>query len=84
MLKSDCTTRWGSTQLMINRILEQKDAIRQVLHADNKLCHLCLTWQDIDVLESLQAAVTPLDNFTDSLSGEDSVTVSAIKAVLHM
>ena len=67
MLKTDCKTRWGSTQLMINCILEQKDAIKQVLRADSKTRHLCPTWQDVDVLESLQAAIVPLDDFTDSL-----------------
>ena len=84
LLKSDCTTRWGSMQLMIKRILEQKDAIKQVLRLDSKTRHLCLTWQDIDVLESIQNALGLLDEFTDSLSGENEVTVSAIKAVLHI
>lgn len=41
-LKSDCATRWSSTQLMINRILEQKEAIKQVLRADSKTRHLCI------------------------------------------
>ena len=76
MLKMDCKTRWGSTQLVLNHILKQKDAIK-VLRADSKTRHLCSTWQHIDVL-------VPLDDFTDSLSGENSVTVSAINAVLHI
>lgn len=59
-------------------------AIKQVLRADSKTRHLCPTWQDIDILESLQAAIAPLDDFTDLLSEENSVTVSAIKAVLHI
>ena len=63
---------------MICRILEQKDAIRQVLRTDSKSRHLCPSWQDIEVLESLQA------DFTDSLLGENCVTVSAIAAVLHI
>lgn len=83
-LKSDCATRWGSTQLMIGRILEQKDSIRQVLRADAKTRHLSPTWQDIDVLESLEAALGALDTFTDALSGENCITVSAINAVLHI
>lgn len=83
-LKTDCATRWGSTQFMVHRILEQKDAIRQVLRADPKTRHLCPTWQDIDVLESLEAAMGTLNDFTDSLSGENSVTVSTIPAVLHI
>ena len=63
---------------MICRILEQKDAIRQVLRTDSKSRHLCPSWQDIEVLESLQA------HFTDSLLGENCATVSAIAAVLHI
>lgn len=83
-LKSDCLTRWGSTQAMINTILEQKDAIRQVLQSDSKTRHLKLTWQDLDILESIKNAFGPLDEFTDALSAESEVTDSSIKAVLHL
>lgn len=83
-LKSDCATRWGATQLMINTILEQKDAIHQVLRSDSKLRHLCLTWQDLDVLESVKNGFGALDEFTDALSAESEVTASAINAVLHI
>ncbi len=69
---------------MIDRILEQKDAIRQVLQADSKTKHLKLTWQDLDVLESIESAFSPLDEFTDALSGESEVTASSVKAVLHV
>ena len=69
---------------MISCILEQKDAIRQVLRADSKSRHLCPSWEDIEVLESLQAAIGSLYDFTDSLSGEHCVSVSAIAAVLHI
>ena len=34
---------------MIHRILEQENAIRQVLGADRKTTHLIPTWQDTDV-----------------------------------
>uniref|UniRef100_A0A1X7V732 DUF659 domain-containing protein n=1 Tax=Amphimedon queenslandica TaxID=400682 RepID=A0A1X7V732_AMPQE len=67
-IKSDCTSQWGSTQLMINTILKQKDAIHQVLRSDNKCCHLCLTWQDLDLLESIKKVFASLDEFTDALS----------------
>ena len=83
-LKSDCSTRWGSTQLMIDTILEQKDAIRQILQSDSKTRHLKLTWQDLDVLESIKSAFGPLDEFTDALSAESEVTASSVKAVLHV
>ena len=80
----DCATRWGSTQFMIARILEQKEAIRRVLVSDSKNKYLCPTWQDLDVLESLHAVFNPLNDFTDSLSGEEKVTMSTIKPVLSV
>ena len=49
-----------------------------------KLRNLCLTWQDVDVFESLQAALGPLSDFTDSLCAENEITTSAINAVLHI
>ncbi len=73
----------GSTQVMIDTIVEQKEAIRQVLPSDSKARHLKLTWQEVDVLESIKSAFGPLGEFTDALSAESEVTAS-IKAVLHL
>ena len=64
--------------------MEQKDAIHQVLRSDSKTRHLCLTWQDLDVLESVKNGFGALDEFTDALSAESDVTASAINAVLHI
>ena len=83
-LVTDCVTRWGSQLSMTGRILEQEACIRQVLATDRKHAHLIPTWQDLDVLESMKAALGPLEDFTDMLSGEMKVTVSAIKPVLHI
>ena len=69
---------------MVSRILEQESSIRQVLSADRKDTHLIPTWQDLEVLESMQAALSPLADFTDMLSGEERVTVSTIKPVMHI
>ena len=80
----DCVTRWGSTEKMVNRVLEQESAIRQVLGADRKCTHLIPTWQDVEVLESLQAALGSLADFTDMLSGEEQVTLSTLNTVLHI
>ena len=49
-LKADVSTRWGSTAVMVKRILEQKEAIRIVLSKDHSTSHLAITWQDIDLL----------------------------------
>ena len=83
-LVTDCPTRWGSLIKMIDRILEQEACIRQVLVVDLKNAHLIPTWQDLEVLESMKAALGQLDDFTDMLSGEQKVTVSSIKPVLHV
>jgi len=83
-LVSDCVTRWGSQQLMIARILEQESAIRQVLASDRRCSHLLPTWQDIEVLQSINDVLSPLAEFTDTLSGEERVTASAIKPLLDL
>ena len=54
-LKSDCPTRQSSTQLMIDRVLEQKEAISKYCE-EIATRHLCLKWQKIDVLESVKSA----------------------------
>ncbi|KAK7934198.1 hypothetical protein WMY93_005094 [Mugilogobius chulae] len=81
---TECPTRWGSRQRMIERVLEQQKAIQQVLSADRKQRHLVPTWQDIEVLESISKALGPLLEFTDALSGEQQVTVSYVKPVLSL
>ncbi|XP_030224922.1 zinc finger BED domain-containing protein 1-like [Gadus morhua] len=83
-LVTECPTRWGSRQKMISRVLEQSKALCQVLSEDRKTRHLVPTWQDTDVLESINNALGPLQEFTDALSGEDYVSVSYLKPVLHL
>ena len=65
------------------RLLEQEDAVRVVLSSDRKTSHLIPTWQDIEVLESISKALSPISELTDFLSGEDHVTASAVIPVLH-
>ena len=67
---------------MVDRILEQEKAIRQVLSKDRKAAHLVLTWQDIDVLTSLHKALEPFADFTDALLGDSYVSISLIKLTL--
>lgn len=83
-LITECPTRWGSRQRMIQRVLEQQRAISDVLSADRKSRHLVPSWQDLDVLESINQALQPLQEFTDALSGERYVSVSYVKPVLHL
>ena len=68
---------------MIHRILEQENAIRQVLGADRKTTHLIPTWQDTDVLESLDKALSPVGEFTNIMSIEHHVTVSSLRPLLR-
>ncbi|XP_017559636.2 E3 SUMO-protein ligase ZBED1-like [Pygocentrus nattereri] len=69
---------------MIDRVLEQLPAIRRVLVEDRKHGHLNPTWQDVSVLESINAAMKPVADITDVLSGEKYVTVSSVKLVLEL
>ena len=69
---------------MVSRILEQKEAIRLVLSADRSTSHIVPTWQDLDVLQAIDSAISPLSTLTDILSGEKYVTISAILPMLHI
>ena len=60
------------------------DAIRVVLGQDRKVSHLVPSWQDLDVLNSVVAAIGPLQEITDILSGEQRITCSAIKPLLDV
>lgn len=69
---------------MVARVLEQLPAIRRVLVEDRKHSNLTPAWQDVSVLESINAAMKPLVDLTDILSGEKYVTVSSVKPVLEL
>lgn len=69
---------------MVSRILEQEEAIRIVLSADRKACHLVPTWQDIAVLQSINKALSPLSSLTDMLSGETNVTASVVLPMIKL
>lgn len=83
-LLTECPTRWGSWQNVIERVLEQSKALSQVLSEDRKTHHLIPTWQDTEVLKSINAALHPLQDITDALSGESYVSVSYLKPVLNL
>lgn len=69
---------------MVQRVLEQLPAISHVLSSDRKARHLVPTWQDVEVLEALNKTLSPLTDFTDALSGEQNVSISSVKPVLHL
>ena len=69
---------------MISQVLEQEKAIRKVLGRDRKFSHLVPTWQDLDILEAMNAALSPLSDFTDELSAEHYVSISSVLPVLKI
>ena len=69
---------------MITRIIEQKEAIRVVLGQDRKTSYLVPSWQDLDVLRSVICVIKPLQEITDTLSGEKRVTCSVVKPLLKV
>ena len=69
---------------MIDRVLEQMPAIRRVLGDDRRSQHLIPTWQDLAVLESVNAALKKVAEFHDALSSETMVTASSVKPVLQL
>ena len=81
--KLDVVTRWGSVYDMVERVLEQIEAIRIILGADRSSSHLIPTWQDCNVLQAVAAALKPLKEMTDALSAEKCPTISAVKPLLN-
>ena len=69
---------------MVDRIMEQIEAIRIVLGADLHTSHLVPSWQDCDVMLSIMKELKPLKEMIDALSGEQSVTVSAVLPLQHI
>lgn len=81
-LKVDVNNKWETTLEMLERILEQQDAIRAVLAHDRKICRLLPTWQDIDVLESVISVLCPFREMTEALSSEKFIAISAINPLI--
>ena len=66
---------------MISRIIEQQQAISAVLAEDCKNWHKLLTDEEFKVVEALSAVLEPFSYLTSALSGEKTVTVSALHPV---
>ena len=61
---------------MVDRLIEQMEAIRIVLCDDRSSYHLIPSWQDCDILLSITAALKPLKAMTGALSGESCITLT--------
>lgn len=55
-----------------------------MLSDDRASRHLVPNYSDLDVLEAVSKALATLMEFTDALSGEQYVTISSVKPVLHI
>ena len=81
-LVKDCPTRWSSTFLLINRLLEVRSALSRVL--------CTLEWDDLPTsewktLENIQTLLQPFAQYTSLISGEEYTTLSAIiPAILEL
>ncbi|XP_053282291.1 zinc finger BED domain-containing protein 4 isoform X4 [Pleuronectes platessa] len=78
----DAPTRWNSSYDMVERFLEQQQALCAVLAEDRKKRHLMPKDNDITILETLKEVLEPLSPFTDALSGEKHTTLSSVLPLL--
>ena len=82
-LIADVSTRWGSTFEMVSRIIEQQQAVCAVLADDRKCWSKMPSEDEFTTLEDMVKVLEPLSYFTDALSGEQHVTVSAVRPLLN-
>ena len=81
-LIKDCPTRWSSTFLMLNRLLELKEYLKAVLEQQG--------WDDLaaSVRRKIKGVVDllhPFAKFTSLLSGDEFTTLSCvIPAIMDM
>lgn len=83
-LVTDCETRWGSKYKLLARTLEQEPAIRKVLSSNRKTSHLLLHDETLTVVQHICEVLEPLSAFTDLLSGDSEVTISAVVPTLDL
>ena len=81
-IMGNVVTQWGSTYLMISRILDQQEALSAVLAEDRKNWHRMPTDSELSILETIRDILKPLSFLTDALAGEKEVTASAVIPVL--
>lgn len=68
---------------MVARIIEQQQAICTVLLEDSKDRYRMPSDSEFSVMEAIVKVLEPLSYFTDALSGEKHVTVSAVNPLLQ-
>ncbi len=78
----DEPTRWGSAYDMVERFLEQQQAVCAVLADNRNKWHLMPKDLDVTTMEALKNVLGPLREFTDALSGEQHPTISSVLPLL--
>lgn len=68
---------------MVSRVVEQQQSICAVLAGDRKNWHRMPSANEFTILEAIVEVFKPLSVCTDALSGEDHVTISAVRPLLH-
>ena len=88
-ITKDCPIRWSSTVLMVNRMIEVKDHLKNVLNeqSDDLAASECRMLQHIVNLLQPFAKFTSLlsaDEFTSLLSADEFTTISCVvPAIMH-
>ena len=68
---------------MVSRVLEQQQSICAVLAGDWKNWYRMPSANEFSILEAIVEVFKPLSVFTDALSSEDHVTISAVPPLRH-
>ena len=71
---NDCPTRWSSTFLMIERLLDVRDPLTKVLEEAEWDNLAASEWKSLWAIKNL---LQPLAEFTSLLSGEEFTTISS-------
>lgn len=74
-LLKDCRTRWSSTFLLLQRLIEVREPLAVILRE--------LEWDDLAASEwrslcTVQSLLQPFADFTDLVSGEEFTTISSV------
>lgn len=74
----DEPTRWDSTFEMVDRFIEQQQAVSAVFAEDRKKWYPMPKDSDITILETVKEVLSPLSSFADARSGEKHTTLSSV------
>ena len=78
-LRSDCPTRWSSTFLLVQRLLEVRTELSQIVNE--------LEWNNLQIsdwkqLEYISLLLEPFAQYTNLCGGEDYTTRSSVVPII--